>query len=145
MRAFSSDVSPIPTPSEYLSKARSADFGKVDGSYNNIIYPENSYLNPSIYPSQSIAVRQRTTLADAECAAMFTFLSTFPRKEDDKIPPQCVTTETDFYPRPPQGGRHLAREAAAYAAIIFLSTSPARRTMANMTKNTRRFPSIFVG
>ena len=41
-----------------LLKNGSADFGKSDGSYNNIIYPENSYLDPSIYPSQSIAVRQ---------------------------------------------------------------------------------------
>ena len=41
-----------------LPKTRSADFVKSDGSYNNIIYPENSYLDPSIYPSQSIAVRQ---------------------------------------------------------------------------------------
>lgn len=41
-----------------LPKTGSADCGKPDGSYNNIIYPENSYLDPSIHPSQSIAVRQ---------------------------------------------------------------------------------------
>lgn len=52
---------PSPEPDEpnpRLLKNGSADFGKSDGSYNNIIYPENSYLDPSIYPSQSIAVRQ---------------------------------------------------------------------------------------
>lgn len=41
-----------------LRKTGSADCGKSDGSYNNIIYPEISYLDPSIHPSQSIAIRQ---------------------------------------------------------------------------------------
>ena len=41
-----------------LPKTGSADCGKPDGSYNNIIYPEINYLDPSIYPSQSIEIRQ---------------------------------------------------------------------------------------
>lgn len=41
-----------------LRKTGSADCGKSAGSYNNIIYPEISYLDPSIYPSHSIAIRQ---------------------------------------------------------------------------------------
>ena len=36
-----------------LRKIGSADFGKSDASYNNIIYTENSYTNPSIHPSKS--------------------------------------------------------------------------------------------
>lgn len=53
-----SEVLTAEKPTSRLPKNRSADFGKADGSYNNIIYPENSYLDPSIYPSQSIAIRQ---------------------------------------------------------------------------------------
>ena len=41
-----------------LPKTRSADFGKSEGNYNNIIYPDKSYLDPSIYPSTSGAIRQ---------------------------------------------------------------------------------------
>lgn len=41
-----------------LRKTGSADFGKSEGNYNNIIYPYGSYLDPSIHPSPSIAVRQ---------------------------------------------------------------------------------------
>lgn len=40
------------------NRTGSLEVSKPDGSYNNIIYPENSYLDPSIHPSQSIAVRQ---------------------------------------------------------------------------------------
>ena len=41
-----------------LPKTRSADFGKSEGNYNNIIYPDKSYIDPSIYPSTSGAIRQ---------------------------------------------------------------------------------------
>lgn len=41
-----------------LPKTRSADFGKSEGNYNNIIYPDKSYLDPSIYPSQGPPIRQ---------------------------------------------------------------------------------------
>lgn len=41
-----------------LRKTGSADFRKSECNYNNIIYPYGSYLDPSIHPSPSIAVRQ---------------------------------------------------------------------------------------
>lgn len=53
-----SEVRTAENQTSRLRKTGSADCGKSVGSYNNIIYPENSYLDPSIYPSQSIAVRQ---------------------------------------------------------------------------------------
>ena len=53
-----SEVRTAENQTSRLPKIRSADCGKSDGSYNNIIYPDNSYLDPSIYPSHSIAIRQ---------------------------------------------------------------------------------------
>lgn len=53
-----SEVKTAENQTSRLPKIRSADCGKSDGSYNNIIYPEISYLDPSIHLSQSIAVRQ---------------------------------------------------------------------------------------
>lgn len=39
-------------PKSRSREIRSADIGKTDPNYNNIIYPDRSYLYPSIHPSE---------------------------------------------------------------------------------------------
>ncbi len=48
------------------------------------------------------------------------------REEGDTRPPQCPGITSDFYPRPPRGGRHVIKGLLAMSGK-FLSTPSARR------------------
>ena len=54
------------------------------------------------------------------------------REEGDGLAPVTGYKDTDFYPRPPRGGRQL-RSATLSSRSVFLSTPSARRA-------TLRFP-----
>ena len=50
--AIPSKPEPEPQAASRVPEIRSADIGKTDPNYNNIIYPDRSYLYPSIHPSE---------------------------------------------------------------------------------------------
>ena len=64
------------------------------------------------------------------------------REEGDDICPCGLLGYTDFYPRPPRGGRHLYREQMD-SGKLFLSTPSARRATRCFTTMGKDYENFY--
>ena len=86
-----------------------------------------SVLPPGRFRFLSTSPARGTTRPSARTSAGITFLSTSPARGTTCSGAGTRCCPSDFYPRPPRGGR-LFRRRNALLSIGFLSTSPARGT-----------------
>lgn len=63
-------------------KSRSVDVGKTDPNYNNIIYPDKSYLYSSIYPSKRDGMDRRECRAEVKESIEYDQLRTIYRFDE---------------------------------------------------------------